>query len=244
MRIRFCLTALAIVAFAPALMGASWDDPDRLISVSGTSTIKIAPDVVVWNLSTRDDGMNLGEAKAASDEKLRTILAAVRELGVADEDVQTGHLSIERMYQRDNYGNQGEFKGFAVRRTIGVRQRDVGRFDEFLTRFVAGGDIEANFHFETSKLEELRWDARLEALAIAEKKADAMARTVGAKLGKAITIEENPRPQPLPYQRGMLANTSFFAEGIGGDPVVAAGGTFAPGLIEITETVHAQFELR
>lgn len=213
---------------------------ERTIKVTGTAVVKTPPDIVVWNLKTVDQDKNLLLAKERSDKKLAAILGLRQALGVKDEDLQTGNIVIEKVYERDRSGNQGEFKWFSVTREVSVRERDLRRFDEFLTRFVTSSEVELSFAFEASRFVELRKQARLQALAVAKEKAAAMTEALGARAGRVLNIEEVEGPGSGWYGQNIMNRVRFEEELPGSD---AVSGTFAPGAIEIRVSVRTTFAI-
>ena len=122
-------------------------------------------------------------ANRSNDQKVKTILGLRKNLGIQEGDLETGEVSIYREYERDQHGNQGAFKHFAVSRAITIRQHDFARFDEFLEKFVARATPEFKVEFQSTRMQELRAETRLKALQIAKDKAAAMAKVLGAQLG-------------------------------------------------------------
>lgn len=211
----------------------------RTISVAGTAVTRTMPDTIVWRVSTGDFDRDLVSAKESSDRKLKAILGLREQLKIDKEDLETGHLSIRREYEYDERGHQKAFKHFAVTRSVTVRQRDVDRFDEFFSKLVSSAEMEVNVNFESSRLHELRAETRLKALRIAQEKAEAMVKELGAKLGEVIRIDEH-RPTGQPFSP--MSNAAFFDAGSAPD-VDTAGGTFAPGAIEVRVTVYVTFAI-
>ncbi len=211
----------------------------RTISVTGTAVMRTMPDTIVWHISTSDFDRDLVSAKESCDRKLKAILGLREELKIDKEDLETGHLSIRREYEYDERGHQTAFKHFAVTRSVTVRQRDVNRFDEFLSKLVSSAEMEVNVSFESSRLHELRAETRLKALRIAQEKAEAMAKELGAKSGKVIWIDEH-RPTGQPFSA--MSNAAFVDAGSVPE-VDTTGGTFAPGAIEVHVTVYVTFAI-
>jgi uncharacterized protein YggE len=237
---RSVVACFLVLSSSAVVFAAENEVRQRTVSVAGTAVTQVVPDIIVWHISTSDFDKNLQVAKNASDEKLKSILKLREELGVKPEDVQTGYLSIEKEYERDQHGNRGAFKHFVVRRSVTLKQRDLKRFDEFLSKLVGSAEIEASFGFESSRQYEARAETRLKALRLAREKAEAMTRELGAKLGKVLTIDEY-KPQ---QQTGMWAaqsNGGFFDTSRPVDDLIS--GTFAPGSIEVRVTVEAVFEI-
>jgi len=212
------------------------EGPLRTISVTGTVETRIAPDHIVWSIDLRDADPDIGTAKQASDEKTEAIVGLREQLGIEEGDIETGHVRIDREYNRDQRGNRTDFKGFVVTRNITIRQRDLKRFDEYLDALVSSADIEVNFRLATSELQEVRAATRLDALRMAKKKAADMAEVVGAKLGPALTISER-------------SNGSFEYDGSNGTVTISepsielATARFVPGALTVKISVDATFEL-
>lgn len=220
-----------------AATSSGWEA--RSISVTGTAVTRTMPDTIVWRISTSDFDRDLVSAKETSDRKLKAILGLRDELKIDKEDLETGHLSIRREYEYDERGHQKAFKHFAVTRSVTVRQRDVNRFDEFFSKLVSSAEMEVSVNFESSGLHELRAETRLKALRIAQEKAEAMVKELGANLGKVIRIDEH-RPTSQPYSP--MSNAAFFDAGSAPE-VDTAGGTFAPGAIEVRVAVYVTFAI-
>ncbi len=224
-----------VVSFGSSLWAA--DETVRSVSVSGTVQTKIAPDLIVWRVNLTDTDKDLRAAKAANDESVKAVLALRKTLGIAEGDLETGQVLIQREYERDERGQRGAFKHFAVHRSITVRQRELNRFDEYLDSLVASSEMEVDFSFESSKIHEVRAETRLKALTAAKDKAQAMAEVVGAKLGKVLTINEHADNQSLasPWSNSIAIQSV--------PSVDAASETFVPGAISVSVTVYAVFEL-
>ena len=220
-------------------------EPVRTVSVSGTAVTRTVPDIIAWHVSIEETDKVLVDAKNRSDEKMKSVLKLIQNLDVKPEDVQTGRLRINREYDRDERGNREEFKYFKIYRNVTFKQRDLERFDEFLTKVVGAADIEANFNFESSKQHEFRAETRLKALKVAKEKAASMCRVLDAKLGKVLTIDEHPRTGPDPWGGGMQGQfMSNVVYSRGEEPEIdVTSGTLAPGAIQIKVTVYATFEI-
>lgn len=240
------MVALGFVWLACTGVAQADENPPDTISVTGTAVTHVAPDEISWTITLVDENKGIEQAVQSSEEKLANVLGLADELDVAKEDVQTGRLSIRREYHRDQHGNQGSFKHYAVRRTVTLRQKDLSQFQEFLTNLVARADVEVDYSLKTSKLHDLRWETRLEALRIAKKKAEALAEVVGERLGGVLRIDENPQQgRMLTPQVSNVAFGAGFGLGGGGADAHpdAVEGTFAPGTIEVKESVAVVFKI-
>ncbi|HEX5104550.1 MAG TPA: SIMPL domain-containing protein [Pirellulaceae bacterium] len=225
------LTSAVAVAEDPKLS-------PRHVSVTGTAIARVQPDTVVWNVTIRRTDQDLATAQKACDEGVRKVLALRNELKLKSEDVQTGYLSVEKVYDRDRAGNITSFRHFEVVRTVTLRQHDTTQFDDVLARLVGAADIEVSHHLESSEYHKLRAQTRLEAVKAAREKAAAMTELLGAKLGRVLRIAE---PRENWSSPGFASNMAFSA------PRQAepdeAPGTFAPGAIEVRVSIETDFEV-
>lgn len=228
-----------IVISTAALVNAEDALQKPSISVTGTVETKVAPDLVVWSISLVDRNKNLREAKAMNDEKVKAVIALRDQLRLEEGDLETGHVSIQREYERDQSGQRtGEFKNFVVNRHVTIRQPDLDRFDEFLDALVGSADMDMNFHFETSKMHEVRAETRLKALKAAKDKAEALAVIANSRIGKPLKIDEHPT------DGGRSSFTNNMAFSHSAPTADQASDTFIPGAIRVQVTIHATFELK
>lgn len=211
----------------------------RHVSVTGTAIARAQPDTVVWNITVRRTNRDLAKAQADCDEGVKKVLALRGQLKIKPQDAQTGYLSVHKVYDRDQAGNQTSFRHFEVVRSITLRQQDTTRFDEVLGQLMDTADVEVSHHLESSEYHKLRAQTRLEAVKAARDKAGAMTELLNAKLGRVLRIAE-PKEGYSPFSAG-LSNTAFAA------PRQAepdeAPGTFAPGSIEIRVSIDVDFEI-
>ncbi len=233
---RFAPAALLCLAAWLAIPAGAAETP-RTIEVSGTSAMRVAPDLVVWTLTAVDTNLNLSEAKASNDRKLERLFEMIRQLGVEPEDIQTSRLSIRRVT-----GEKNKFLHYELRRTTTVRQKDLERFDEFFDQLVTATD-EVNFNFDHTKRTELRWQARLAATEVARKKAAEVVEALGMNLGRPLTIREETQQPAWGRSFSPLANQIVHAPPSAGGEADQVEGTFAAGSIEITESLQITFEL-
>jgi len=229
--------AVAMVFLFSSVALAEGDVPVRTISVSGTVEAKTNPDQIVWLIRLVDTDANLLNAKKRSDEKVTAVLALREELEVAEGDLETGHVSVSRQYERDQYGRRGNFKHFEVSRSVTIRQQDIRQFDKYLDTLLSSAEMEVSFNFESSRLHEVRAETRLKALQVARDKATAMAAVLGDRIGQVLTISEHPSVQG---RQSAVSNYAF----VESRPAVdLASEKFVPGAIDVRVTVYATFEL-
>ena len=245
---RRTIARIFVVGFSCAAAAADFDAPSNAtlpsISVSGSATVFVTPDKVQVQFGVEVFDAKLDAARAAHDERVRKILAAVKDVGVEAKDVRTTHASVAPEYDRDQHGmiRYDQRRGFRVTKSIGVTLRDASKLDALVNRaFDAGATTLNSIGFESTELKKHRDDARRQSAKAAREKAELIAAELGSKVGRAIRINEELPPDFNPYAQMASNRMSFDAAG---GPAGSEGEpTFALGQIEVKVVVHATFEL-
>ena len=128
------------------------------------------------------------------------MLAAIKESGIADRDIQTSRLSLQPQYDPNKSG-AARLIGFQVNNQVTVKIRDIGKLPAVLDRAIAAGANEmSGIEFVVSEQSKLLDKARAEAIADARRKAELYANAAGMKVGRVVAIsEEGAVPPPRPY---------------------------------------------
>lgn len=211
----------------------------RHVAVTGTSVTRVQPDTVVWHITIRRMNKELAKAHSECDEGVTKVLALRAKLALKPEETQTGNLSIQKIFDRDQAGNQTSFRHFQVERSITLRQHDTTRFDAILAELVGAADVEVTYTLESSQYHDLRVKTRLDAVTAARQKAAAMTELLGGKLGRVLRIAE-PQETWGSLQFGVYNNVSEAPRQAEPDQ---GPGTFAPGSIEIKVSIDVVFEI-
>jgi uncharacterized protein YggE len=116
----------------------------------------------------------------------------VRALGIADGDVAASETSLSEAFDGD-YQNRKKI-GYQGSVSFHVILRDPAKLEALLSDAVdAGADRITSVHAKTSRLRELRAEARQRAVRSARAKAEELAGAAGAKLGAVLHLEDvNP----------------------------------------------------
>ena len=122
-RARLAFAFALALGLCPALRSSLIaDEPEpRSVAVTGTAVTRAVPDTIVWNIRTTDNDPDLRAAKQASDATAKQILTLRDVLGLKAQDIQSGRLSIQKVYHRDRQGNQLDFRHFSLTRSFTVR---------------------------------------------------------------------------------------------------------------------------
>ncbi len=82
----------------PALAADPTTNNEHVISVSGTGKVTIKPDVADVSLGVQTQRDTAKAARDAAAQTMNSVLAALKSLGIADDDIQTSMLSINPVY--------------------------------------------------------------------------------------------------------------------------------------------------
>jgi uncharacterized protein YggE len=127
----------------------------------------------------------------ANNKAMAAVLAALKESGVADADVQTSRLSLEPQRNRDN----PQVTGFQATNRVSVTVREVNKVGEILDKLVtAGANTLSGIDFVVSDYSKLLDKVRADAVADAKRKAEIYVQAAGVGLGRPIMITEQGAP--------------------------------------------------
>jgi uncharacterized protein YggE len=212
--------------------------PVRSITVSGEATIRTAPDKADLSITLFREGKKAAEAKAQVDRLLDTLREIAADAKIAEKDLRTQYTSIQPQY---HYPANAKpvLSGYVAQHSIVVTVRDLEKLGDLMQTMVERGiDRVDNVNYGLLKEDALKEDALIQALAIARRKAERLAKASGGEAGQALTIQESGAyvqpPQPMPMMmRAEMAGSSM-------DKVAAPPA----GEVEIRSSVTASYLLK
>jgi uncharacterized protein YggE len=234
----FLVTCAAVQAAPGARSQAvpSSDSPDvsRTITVVGTGKVSLVPDVAWVNVGAEVWADTVSEAKVEVDRQIAAIMAALKQMGVDEKNIQTSHYSIH--YEREpmsvaREGPAGESQGgYRVSNMLRVTVRDVERAGDVLDAVVeAGANQVHGVTFTVSDESKWQGQAREEAIADARARAGELASLTGVDLGQVQSVSELVGGWPM-----AMAPV----------PERVIGGGIAPGELELSTQVQVTFAIQ
>ncbi|HEX9070417.1 MAG TPA: SIMPL domain-containing protein [Pseudolabrys sp.] len=192
--------ALFVLFVAALALGAA-QAAEKLVTVTGEATVAVAPDTAMIRLGVGTQEKTAREASEANARQMTAVLAAIKDTGVADRDIQTSRLSLQPQYDPNKSGT-ARLTGFQASNQVTVRIRDIDKLPTVLDRAITAGANEmSGIEFVVSEQSKLLDQARDDAIADARRKAELYAKAAGAKLGRVVSItEEGSAPPPRPIQ--------------------------------------------
>lgn len=225
------VAALLLAAPLGALPAAAQEtQPSPRIVVSGEGSSSIAPDMAILTLTVLREGKTAREALDANSAAMMEVLAAMKDEGVAERDLQTASFAIEPQYyyppRKDTgEGEQPRITGYVVRNTLTVRLRDLDNLGAVLDKAVTlgvnqGGDIAFTNDDPSAAVASARTAAMKDAIA----KAKTLSEAAGVGLGKVLEISELSNPQ---YPQPMAKVRSAMMESADAVPVAAGENSYS-----------------
>lgn len=200
------LAVLALCAI-PALALAQSDDtpmipagapaPPPGLLVHGHAEIKVTPDIGYIAVSVVTQSREPATASRENAVRSQAVVAALKDAGVADKDIQTLGYDIEPQYSN---GNTPAIVGYQVTNSIQVTIRSLPKAGSVVdTAVKAGATNVSGLTFDLSDRHHAEGEALAAAIANARSKADLMAGASGVTLGSLLRISEDTAPvvQPL-----------------------------------------------
>lgn len=173
---------------------------EHTITVSGSGTANIIPDLAVVNFGVRTVADTTEEAQTENTEIMNATLEALREEGIADKDLQTSNYSLRENEVRDPETREWVNQGWIVQQTVEIKIRDNEKVGNVLALAAQLGITNVSGpSFQHDDVSEYEDAARMEAIADARAKAENLARALGVTLGEVTDYNEWSGGPPQPY---------------------------------------------
>ncbi len=161
------------------------------ISVSGNAVVHVKPDKIVVNLGIDTWDTDITVAKQKNAETLSRVIAAVQEVGIPEDALQTDYLAIDPQWKNFHTDEEKIIIGYFVRNRLTVTLAEVEKIEDLLTSALASGVNQIyGLNFQTTELKKYREEAREEALKAAKEKAEKMSAVLGQRVGIPVHILE------------------------------------------------------
>ena len=209
-RVLFASVALGVAlvlggcAGSPTVQAGGGSNGATGITAHGTGTATGAPDEVTIVLGVQTQANNAGAAMTANAQQANNVINTLKEKGVADADIQTSQLSVNPSYDPSG----GRIIGYQVTNQVTVTLHKIDGSGAIIDAAgkAAGDAIRVQqLSFSIADDSKLREKARADAVTKAKAQAEQMADAAGVRLGKVLSITENPTatpPSPL-YRRSL-----------------------------------------
>lgn len=234
------LGALSVASLNGCTAALAQDTPTgdmrRTISVTGSGSVRVKPDIATAVLGTTKSAVKLPDAKAACDNTLAQIKSALKKAGVADDEIQTVQYQIYRVPANPQAGiRESTWK---VVHMIQIRTKKPETIAGIVDTAVAAGATDVSqINFSVDSLAKYRSKARELAVAAATEKAQQLAALTHVGLGKVISVSEQGDGYYPMYQ--MASNASMDYAGR-----ADSGSGISGGQVEVGTSTAVVFEIR
>lgn len=217
------------------------------VATSGTATATVKPDKVSVTLGVETEGTTAAEASSKNADLMARLIAALKELGVSEDQISTSNYSVYPVYSHTEPANvcrvmegypippecyvDQVLTGYKAVNSITVTldaQGDLGAGEVIDSAVAAGANnVHSVYFFVSQELQQQVRDSLIkDAIANAKHRAEIAADAVGHTVSGVHSINLNDVYFPAFYDKGVLAE--------GSTPVL-------PGVQEVSMTVNVVF---
>lgn len=205
------LAALVLTLLAPAALATggagqtttAWDqllletlksveslsDPSATLTVSGASYVTAVPDMATVQVGVSITQAEVKDAQDQANQTMEAILAALKDLGIADTAIATSNYSVSPAY--DYSGESRQLTGYQVSNQLSVTVTDFDLVNQVIDVSVQNGATDIyGLSFDLSGRAEYYQQALTAAVADGQAKAATLAQAAGKTLGDLVSVTE------------------------------------------------------
>jgi uncharacterized protein YggE len=202
------------------------------IEVMGVGIVKVTPDEVTIKVQVEHKGQSPKELKQKNDFIINDVLAFIKSMNIADKQVQTEYVRLNK-----NYDYQTKTYNFSANQSVSIYLKDLELYEYLMNGLMERGINRIDgISFSTSKIKELKSQARIKAMQNAKMKAEEYTKVLNQSIGKAVLITEfNATNYPGPVNAKTMMMSS--------DTSRMEQQTISVGEIEVVTKVNVSFLL-
>lgn len=179
--------------------GRGVDHGETLLSVSATGHAEARPDQAQFLAGIETWASSAKAASAANLEKINEIVGALRQLGIAENDIQTRATTVNRIDWGDRKGQ------FQASNTVNVTVRDVDKAGAAVTAVTdAGANLVSGPDMRMSEPEATANLAYADAYKAARRRAEAYAKAADMEVSRVLYIRDAGGTQGNRYFSGAV----------------------------------------
>ncbi|MBR6667370.1 MAG: SIMPL domain-containing protein [Clostridia bacterium] len=226
--------ALALILLLPCLAQAEapvYAAQGATITVTGCASVTLKADYARISVGVSTHAPTVEEASRRNNNAIHTVIAALMDAGVQEDDIATSNYSVSAEY--DYAAVTPRLTGYCVTNQLTVVIRDMEHIGATLDKATAAGANNIyNIEFLSTNAPAAQDEATAYAVQDAVRKAALLADSAGLTLGGIVSIQESSTvlPQPRTYKSAMNTDT--------------AGNSILPDDASVSATVTIVFELK
>lgn len=241
--------AYAAISFVNSYSRSIQPSSFRSFSVFGEGKVIAIPDVAQFSFGVIiQGGKDIAKIQKENTDKVNKAIEFLKSKNVDSKDIKTQNYSLDPQYQYyECRFAAGETKpcpppvivGYSISQNVSIKVRDFSKIGDTLSGVIQNGaNSVSQLSFIIDDSNELKNQARAEAIEKAIKKAKSIAKAGGFELGRLLSIEEGGyNPQSIySYAKGM---------GMGSVSADSASvPSIEPGSQEININVNLKYEIK
>jgi len=202
------------------------------IDVLGVGIVKVTPDEVTIKVQVEHKGQQPKELKQKNDFIMNDVLVFIKSMNIADKQVKTEYVRLNK-----NYDYQTKTYNFSANQSVSIYLKDLELYEYLMNGLMERGINRIDgISFSTSKIKELKSQARIKAMQNAKMKAEEYTKVLNQSIGKAVLITEfNATNYPGPVNAKTMMMSS--------DTSRMEQQTISVGEIEVVTKVNVSFLL-
>lgn len=197
----FAILMLACTLATPA---AAQDKGPPTITIAGEGIVAARPDLATVSVGIVTQARNAQDALAQNSKLTAELIAATRQAGIAQRDLETQRISLHPQYAQPPQGSREapRISGYEARNTLQVRVRDLDKLGALLDRLVTSGANQiGGIALSVAEPRPLLDQARAAAVKDALRKAELFADAAGLSVVRLLALEEAGAEVPRPLMR-------------------------------------------
>ena len=248
--------AAAAAQTAPTVQVSPLGPTSALLSLSAEGRSNRVPDLAVFSAGVVTHGVTAAEALGANSRQMDRVVAALKRSGIADRDIQTSAISLSPRWNNPEADAQRIARetrrpyvpateppriiGYEARNSVQVRVRRLGEMGKIIDTLVAAGANEVNGPSFTLDDQNAALDeARTEAVATGQQRAEIYARAAGMRVVRLLSISEGGGYYPVQQ----IFVTAAPRSGGGPPPPPPPPAPVSPGELTLGVSLSMQFEI-
>ena len=219
---------LPCIALAEAVAVAE----NATITVTGSASVTLKADYARISVGVSSKAATVEQAANENNAAIFAVIEALKEAGVAEEDIATSNYSVYAEYDYASFGGQ-KLTGYNVTNQLPVIIRDMEHIGATLDKATAAGANNIyNIEFLSTKADEAQDEATVYAVQDAMRRAKLLASAAGLNLGGIKSISDT------------VASYGIVTRSYASKLDAVAGNSILPDDTSVSASVTIVFELK
>ena len=201
------VSAISAAPSASAQEVTPFPSREKVISVTGTATSSVAPDLANISFGVEIQEKTAKDALASNSELMNKVIAAIKQVGIIDSEISTSQFNIYPVYnyyqEKDTGKNIQELIGYRVSNIINVKTEKLDSIASIIDSAVSAGVNRVDnvfFSLSPEVSSKLQDELLAQAVLNAKSKAEIALTPLNYKIigVKEISLTEFSVPYPRP----------------------------------------------